>query len=150
VNSSALTRQDSSHILSVTRVVVRADRIMCRVQVGDLRFAWTSPDLLGRLLVDHPHLAQHSCVNATGDVFGSVMNETSLPHLFEHVVVDILAAGSDNPEQVFTGTTRWVDEQAGIAHVELSFADDIEAFRAINRARDEINAALTDMCKGAD
>ena len=40
------------------------------------------------------------------------------------------------------GTTEWTDEHAGRARIQISFADDLVALRAIRDAVDFLNEAL--------
>ncbi len=42
-------------------------------------------------------------------------------------------------EGTFVGTTEWLDEAAGRARIEVNFADDLVALRALNRALAFVN-----------
>lgn len=49
----------------------------------------TSASLMRRVLPAFPMLPQHACVNERGTTFDAVMDCTPLPHLLEHLVVDL-------------------------------------------------------------
>jgi hypothetical protein len=119
---------------------VKHDRIVAKVRVGDPADAFTTPELAGRLVRIRPDLPIHTCVNGRGPTFGVVLANTPLPHVLEHVVIDLQAAECENPDYVFTGVTRWVDRRAGQAQVEVSYADDIVGLRAFRDATEIINS----------
>lgn len=162
--------------LSVEHVTVRTGRlsVLVRVAAGTPRFS--SPDLAARLCERFPTLPFHACVNEAGETFGCVMGSTSLPHVLEHLVIDLqvrasasadapngcadaLARRADtsalgaraapsaqaalaNPAPAFVGTTEWLDQAAGTARIEVSFADDLVALRALRDAADILNRAV--------
>ncbi len=102
---------------------------------------------MSRVLVEVPTLARHACVNERGTVFAAVMDCTPLPHLLEHLVVDLQVraesgqwftlpgAAAEAPpsmadatcDRPIVGTSEWLDEAAGIARIDVSFADDLVA-----------------------
>lgn len=214
----------SSHpapAVSVDRLVVLTGRILCDVSLSREAPRTTSPELMDRITPSFPHLARHACVNDEGPTFGAVMDRTSLPHLLEHLVIDLqvrasaqgrmsartianalpvpsdagsasarigahrppgtghppapsgadrpfgtsrpsASPGAEHPSDappgahrppaagpasaadgpVFMGTTEWTDERAGRARIQISFADDLVALRAIRDAVDFLNEAL--------
>ena len=84
-------------------------------------------------------------MNGAGDTFGAVMEATSLPHLLEHLVIDLQtqAAPPDaSPDTAYVGITRWTDENAGRAHIEVRFTDDLVALRAFRDAARFLNEAV--------
>jgi hypothetical protein len=120
--------------LTVERLTVRADRLVCEVAVAPTAPRSTSPELLARVCAARPHLPLHACVNEEGDTFAAVMDHTSLPHLLEHLVIDMQAQAVSDANAVFVGTTEWIDEFAGRARIEVSFTDDLVALRAFRDA----------------
>ncbi len=118
---------------SVEKITVHAKRMVLDVVCAP-GFRMTTPDIARRACDLHPDLPRHACVNEAGPVFGSIIEHTPVPHLFEHVAVDILARGSERENAVFVGTSEWTDVDAGRARVELSFDDDLEALAAIKQA----------------
>lgn len=132
--------------VSVTRVTVHPDRLEMVVQIGAGAPLHTSPGLIERLLPNHPHLLDHACRNGVGPTFGAVANRTPLPHLLEHLVVDIqarnaLEADSD-AEITFVGTSEWLPDRERTARVRVSMASDVAAFAALDEALERLNAAL--------
>lgn len=139
----------------------------------------TSASLMRRVLPAFPMLLQHACVNERGTTFAAVMDCTPLPHLLEHLVVDLqvrsqiaqharvgTASRSVAPtasrtdayagsaaqveptprERPIVGTSEWADERAGLARIDVSFADDQVALRAF---RDAV-AFLNETLRGAE
>lgn len=92
----------------------------------------TDERIARRVLHDHPDLARHSCVNDKGPAFASVIADTSVPHLLEHIVIDRQVA-EEPPESriTFTGHTTWISEDAGLASIVVNFRSDACALRAL-------------------
>ncbi|MBQ9069580.1 MAG: hypothetical protein IJ131_11110 [Eggerthellaceae bacterium] len=127
-----------SKALVVKKMTVCADRIVVEV-VCSPEHLFTTPSMAQRACELRPNLSRHSCVNGKGPTFGTVMDRTPLPHLFEHLVVDHIVERSGAPDDIFVGTSEWVDRDRGEARVEVSFADDLEALGAIKDAAELIN-----------
>lgn len=97
-----------------------------------------------------PNLASHVCVNGAGDgTFGDELVGTELPHLLEHLVIELQGsayaiAHANSPKgeaPSFTGHTSWLEEldvtaPHGFAsmRVTVSFANDFTALAALNEA----------------
>lgn len=126
----------------VDTIVVRTGRLVCTVVVADPRLRYTTPELVERVMGDHPSLARHACVNAEGPRFADVMDHTSLPHLLEHVAIDMQTRRARTDDAIFVGTTEWIDESAGQARIQLSFADDLEGLRSFRDAVSYLNAVV--------
>lgn len=122
--------------ISIESIVVGAGRMTCDVVLAPSAPRSTSPQIIERATRSFPTLMQHACVNEKGPYFGSVMNCTPLPHLLEHLVIDLQTRRSESDFATFVGTTEWIDETAGKARVEVSFTDDLVALRAF---RDAVN-----------
>lgn len=127
--------------LRIESLTVQPGRIVCEVRIDPAR-RYTDSGLAADLLEKHPTLACHACVNGVGDVFGDVIGHTAVPHLLEHLVIDLQARSGGRLSDTFVGTTEWVDEAQGRAVVQVSFADDLVALRAFRDAADKINAAM--------
>ena len=128
--------------VSASSVVVKRGRIVCEVMVSNGLLRYSNPEVARRLLERYPSLSHHACVNAEGRTFGCVMDHTSIAHLLEHLVIELQTQASSNPSAVFVGTSEWVDESAGIARVEVSFFDDLQALHALKEALDIINSLV--------
>lgn len=127
--------------LVLDKLKVASDRIIAQVRVTDPSFAQTDGDIARRAVGFFPHLPKHACVNDEGTRFGAVMDHTDLPHLLEHMVIDLQVQRSDT-DKVFTGVTRWTDREAGVATIEMSYSDDLVALRAFRDAVDMINERI--------
>lgn len=127
---------------NIESITVKHDRIVCIVRVEKPYAAYTNKALMERVLSHFPRLGEHTCKNAVGNTFASVMNNTSIPHLFEHLVIDIQVRSSAQPSKTFVGTTEWIDEFEQQAHVEVSFTDDLDALRAFCEAKQILNAVM--------
>ena len=119
---------------------MRRDRVVATVRVVDPDSAMTTPQFARQLVRIRPDLPIHSCVNGRGPTFGAVIAHTPIPHVLEHVVIDLQTASCINPDRVFTGVTRWIDRSAGRAQVEVSYADDLVCLRAFRDAAELLNS----------
>ena len=145
----------------VERMEVRRGHLVCQVAFGNAPRV-TSPQLMSRVLAEVPTLARHACVNECGTAFAAVMDCTPLPHLLEHLVVDLQVraesgqwltlpgaapsvsshvAGTTHDRPI-VGTSEWLDEAAGIARIDVSFADDLVALRAMRDSVAFLNKLL--------
>jgi hypothetical protein len=143
-HSAAGPCPESAAPLSIRRFVVKPDRVCCYVEVCDERYATTTPSLVAQVLRTYPHLLEHTCVNDRGGTFAAVAARTSVAHLVEHMVIEeqTRLEPPDAPARIYTGMTKWVDRDARVARIDVSFADDLVALRAFNRAVDTLNEAL--------
>ena len=136
--------------ICVSSIVVKHGRVVCDIEVLDERCRYTNPHVAQRVLRMHPALSHHACVNAKGKTFGCVIDCTSLPHLLEHLAIELQIQASADSRALFVGTSEWLDEAAGKARVQLSFADDLEALRAFKEAVGIINETLGGAKKDLD
>ncbi|MDR0350563.1 MAG: hypothetical protein LBH64_03315 [Coriobacteriales bacterium] len=73
-------------------------------------------------LACRPSLAQHSCKHQGFGYFGDKLLGTSLPHLVEHVAIDLLveaARASKAARLPVAGNTSWLDRGRGLMRVRL-------------------------------
>lgn len=134
----------ASVFFRIEHIAVKPGRIAVDVAVGPAECAYTTPDLIERLLPLYPHLLEHACVNSKGTTFGAVAQHTSVPHLFEHLVIEDQASAEEGLSDpvLFKGKTFWTDRAKGKARVEVSYADDLVALRALRVASERLNAAM--------
>lgn len=122
--------------MRVTSVTVCSDRVDVVVQVEDARAMRTSLDetIAGRALAVLPGLANHRCFNDAGRTFAEEIADTEVPHLFEHVVLELMAeAGSPRS---LKGETAWDFKRdgRGVFRVSLEYDDDLVCLGAIKAA----------------
>ena len=130
--------------IALERLSVLPDRIEAEVRVLDPAYRTTSPELIAQVLVQFPTIPFHTCRNEAGPTFSAVMENTSLPHLLEHLVIDIQTRAHAEREDeatdpVFTGTTQWSATMSDVAIVRVSFYDDLIALGAFKQALHFIN-----------
>ena len=70
------------------------------------------------------------------------MDHTPLPHLLEHLVIDLQVREAQRDDDAFAGTTDWIDQEAGTARIQVSFTDDLAALRAFRDAVRFLNDAI--------
>lgn len=132
------------------RLTVQPDRIEARVRIVNPAARITTPALIDAALERFPTLPHHTCRNEKGPTFGAVMENTTVPHLLEHLVIDIqtrehaarYSEKTCDEQVVFTGTTQWSAEDPHVAIVRVSFRDDLVALGAFKKALHFINQAL--------
>lgn len=142
--------------LSVERIAVKRDRLVCDVRVAPGAPRQVAPALAEAVRRRFPHVESHACVNEAGDTFGAVLDHASLPHLLEHLAIQLQAEAWENaaraeaptaPEaqraDAFVGVTEWVDREEGRARIQLSYRDDLAALKALRDAVAFVNEALS-------
>lgn len=131
--------------ISVERISVKRDRISMLVRVPSPSSRCANPQLAAQVLASFPDLAHHACVNERDARFIDVLPETSVPHVLEHLIIDLQAHDARVPADVaLTGTTEWLDEAAGLARIEVNYADDLVALRALKEALAFLNERMAD------
>ena len=134
--------------IRVQRIVVRKGRIVCYVVLSPHAPRTTTPEMAKRLTKLAPTLPEHDCINDCGPTFGDVMAHTSIPHVLEHLVIDLQtkhAAQSQDSRmcsRIFRGTTEWVNVSEGRAKIELDYADDLVVLKALTDSVDILNDVL--------
>ena len=128
--------------VTVTHITVKADRLHLTVQLAPDAPRAMSPELAACVVAAVPTLPHHACVNDAGPALGAVLETTSVPHVLEHLIIDAQAHAALPATPAFVGTTSWRDEAAGLADIQVSYEDDIQALAAINRALVTLNAIL--------
>ncbi len=97
------------------------------------------PRILFRLL---PQLASQRCFNESGHSFRREAQATEIPHLFEHLIIEIQDQVRRGIGLPFTGETHWnwtVDPR-GRFYVTVDYDNEIVALGAIRLAESIINA----------
>jgi len=124
--------------LKVTEIcVVPAERrIRLTVEMPDPDHFLTSqvPHLAEGLFRLFPHLRHHKCDNSGGHAFRRECRRTEIPHLFEHLIIELQA--QVQPAEVLRGETRWnwrVDPR-GRFYVFVDYENELLAVGAIRLA----------------
>lgn len=142
---SQAPRDFSDRAISIEHMTIRPDRVVAEVRVGSERCAYTAPSLIAAALGRFPHLLRHSCVNDKGPTFSAVADDTSLPHLLEHMVIEEQVRLDGRESASYVGKTLWTDRRRLRARVEVSYSDDLVALQAFKTAQEWLNEALRDV-----
>ena len=142
--------------LSVERIVVKRDRLVCDVRVAPDSPRQVTPALAEAVHRRFPQVESHACVNEAGDTFGAVLDHAGLPHLLEHLAIQLQAEAWESAARAeaqnrsdaqradaFVGITEWVDREEGTARIQLSYQDDLAALKALRDAVAFANEALS-------
>ena len=95
------------------------------------------PRLLFKLF---PHLAKHRCDNENGYTFRKESRATEIPHLFEHLIIEL--QGQVQKSRILKGETQWnwrIDPR-GRFHVYVDYENEMLVLGAIRLAERIINA----------
>ncbi len=95
------------------------------------------PRLLFKLF---PHLAKHRCDNDNGYTFKKESRATEIPHLFEHLIIEL--QGQAQRARILRGETQWnwrIDPR-GRFHVYVDYENELLVLGAIRLAERVINA----------
>ncbi len=122
--------------MHVRTVTVCEDRIDIVVEVCESEPLRTAgiPEAVDRALALLPGLARHRCRNGTNAAFVDEAADTEIPHLFEHIVLEIMGlAGSP---RTLRGETRWDFERdgRGVFRISVEYDDDLVCLGAIKLA----------------
>ena len=117
-------------------------RIRLTVEMPDPDRFLTSqvPHLPKMLFHLFPHLAHHKCENEHGYSFRRECRATEIPHLFEHLIIELQAKAQ--PADLLRGETQWnwrVDPR-GRFYVYVDYENELLAVGAIRLAERILNA----------
>lgn len=130
-------------LFNILKVTVGPKKLTARVLVNPGMPLMTSEDVeaTARVYYLAPAIADHLCLGDTGSKFQDCMGHTELPHLLEHLTVEIMnetgLAGS-----ISTGRTRNVMGDDRLFDVEVSCPDDALAIGALSSASFMMNWAF--------
>lgn len=135
--------------LEIERIHVRKGTLDLEVRCAIDTLHVTSEQAL-HVLELLPNLAHHVCVNDAGnESFGAELEGTELPHLLEHVIIELQSRDSQNPS-ILTGHTSWLEELAetgpqgyALMRTSVTFENDFTALAAMNEALEIINRACS-------
>lgn len=129
----------------VERVSVKRDRISILARVTEGYPRYVSGALAQEASRAFPGLANHACINDIGPRFGDVLVGTSVPHLLEHLVIHEQVMNDATPaDTALVGTTEWLDEEKGLARIEVNYTDDLVALSALKIALAFLNERMAD------
>lgn len=131
--------------MKVVEILFESDRAKLVVEMSDptkcnTRHAPHIPKLLFKLF---PHLARHKCDNDNGFSFRQECRSTEIPHLFEHLIIEL--QGQAQKISTLRGETQWNwhVEPRGRFHVHVDYDNEMLVLGAIRSAERIINALDT-------
>jgi hypothetical protein len=110
----------------------------------------SAPHLPRSLFRLFPHLAHHRCHNGNGYTFRREAKATEVPHLLEHLIIE-LQAQAQHHEQI-KGETQWnwrVDPR-GTFHVIVEYENEQLVLAAIRLAERIVNSLDSDAVESID
>ena len=118
------------------------NRVKLVVEMSDpTRYSTEHAPHIPRLLFKlFPHLARHRCDNDNGYTFKKECRATEIPHLFEHLIIEL--QGQVQKTKVLKGETQWnwrIDPR-GRFHVYVDYENEVLVLGAIRLAERIINA----------
>lgn len=128
----------------IQSIAVCPDRVDVVVRMDDPREMRTSQDpaVVARAVQLLPGLGDHRCVNDLGQAFADELADTEVPHLLEHVTLELMAlAGSPRS---LKGETEWDFRRdgRGVFRVSLEYDDDLVCLGAIKLADEVVTYVL--------
>lgn len=122
-------------LFNILKITVGAEKLCARVLVNPGMPLRTSEDIeaTARVYYLAPAIAKHLCLGDTGREFQECMGDTELPHLLEHLSVEIMNE-TGLAGKVSCGRTRQVPGDERLFDVELSCPDDALAVGALSSA----------------
>lgn len=147
--TEAAKATDTARVIEATKVVVFPDRLEVAVRVKDESCRYASRSLVSACLRSFPELPFHACKNDKGPLFGDVLDQASLPHLLEHLVITLqVRDDQDKGASSFSylGATQWMPAdrpadagQPCYAKVSVRFRNDVVALTCLNKALAFVN-----------
>lgn len=124
-----------TELFEIRKITVSEDKVCARVLVNANVPLMTSEDIeaTSRVYYLSTDIADHLCLGDSGEKFQDCMGHTELPHLLEHLSVEIMnktgLAGT-----IACGRTRGVVVDDRLFDVELSCPDDVLTIGALSSA----------------
>lgn len=102
------------------------------------------PHLPRQLLRLLPRLGEHTCHNDHGLSFREECFSTEIPHLLEHLIIELQLQAQQNPDDYLRGETTWNWQvyPRGIFHVSVDYTNEMLAVASVRTAERIINALL--------
>ena len=124
-----------AELFDIRKITVGEDKLTARVLVNPGSPLMTSEDIeaTSRVYYLSTDIADHVCLGDAGEKFSDCMGHTELPHLLEHLAVEIMVK-TGLAGDISCGRTRGVVVDDRLFDVELSCPDDVLAIGALSSA----------------
>lgn len=142
LSPAASPSNDPAEALVVESVNIAKGRMCVRLRIQkEARF--TDPRIAVKVMTRFPCVGLHSCKNDSGPHFADVIERTSTAHVLEHLMIDLQLGDSATPMgSRLVGFTQWIDEDKGIAEIQVAFLNDMVALRALRDGVSFLNGIL--------
>lgn len=99
------------------------------------RYTWQVPEFKERLLKSLPGLKYHKCFNPKNLSFVEELEDTSIAHAFEHVLIELIGNKmlAGNKIRAFT-SWNWHETPEGIYQIKLHTRDKKILFESLDEA----------------
>lgn len=117
-------------------------RLVVEIPESDAFTTSEAPRIPRMLFKLFPHMATQRCYNDDGHSFRREAQATEIPHLFEHLIIEIQDQVRRGVGAPFSGETQWnwtVDPR-GRFYVTVDYDNEVVALAAIRLAERVINA----------
>lgn len=132
--------------MKVKEITFEKDRVVIEVSYCDFSTPEERERFNEELFRTMPDIMEHDCVNSRGPKFMDCYKTTSLPHVFEHIVIFYLSCLASSEKKVLL-VGKTTNTGANVAKIEVKYYDDIQALRAINAAAEKMNSLMTSACE---
>jgi hypothetical protein len=131
--------------LKVTEIVFLSShraRLVVEIPATDAYLTSEAPRLPRMLFKLFPHMATQRCYNDGGYSFRREAQATEIPHLFEHLIIEIQDQVRRGIGEPFSGETQWnwTIDPRGLFYVTVDYDNEVVALAAIRLAERIINA----------
>ncbi len=131
--------------LKVTEIVflpTQCARLVVEIPETDAFSTADAPHIPRILFRMFPHMATQRCHNDAGHSFRREAQATEIPHLFEHLIMEIQNQVRRGIGPPFAGETRWnwTTDPRGRFYVTVNYDNEMVALGAIRLAEHVINA----------
>ncbi|MGI6230984.1 MAG: cyanophycin synthetase family protein [Tractidigestivibacter sp.] len=125
-----------SQVIDIKKVTIGPKDLCARVQVYPEAPLMTSDDPEGTARIKQlmPQILDHVCMGDEGEHFGDAVDNTELPHLLEHMTVELLAL-TNMAGDISCGRTYPVEDEVDTYDVVFPCADDVLVTSALSSAQ---------------
>ena len=131
--------------MKVTEIVFLSScqaRLVVEIPESDAYTTSDAPHIPRMLFKLFPHMAAQHCHNDAGHSFRREAQATEIPHLFEHLIIEIQDQVRRGTGVPFAGETQWnwTIDPRGRFYVTVDYDNEVVALGAIRLAERLINA----------
>jgi hypothetical protein len=108
------------------------------------RYTWQVPGFKKKLLKLLPGLKYHKCFNPRNLSFVDELDDTSIAHAFEHILIELISNKTKNETKIKAFTSwNWLENPDGIYQIKLHANNKKVIFESLDEAILIIDFCLT-------